>query len=94
LGLRLSFVAIVGRCELPPWFRDALRFVPIAVFSAIIWPEMVAFNGDTLVLASMPRLAAGAVAVAVAWRTRNVLLTIGVGMGSLWMLQWVTGTHP
>jgi len=34
-------------------------------------------------------LLAGLVAVLVAWRTRNVLLTVGVGMGVLWVLQWL-----
>jgi len=33
------------------------------------------------------RLFAGALAAVVAWRTRNVFLTIGVGMGLLWILQ-------
>jgi branched-subunit amino acid transport protein len=25
----------------------------------------------------------------VAWRWRNTLLTIGVGMAALWLLQWL-----
>jgi branched-subunit amino acid transport protein len=33
------------------------------------------------------RLVAGALAALVAWRTKNVLLTIGVGMAALWILQ-------
>ncbi|MBF8282806.1 MAG: Branched-chain amino acid transport, partial [Anaerolineales bacterium] len=33
------------------------------------------------------RLLAGGLAMLVAWRTKNVLLTIAVGMGALWILQ-------
>jgi branched-subunit amino acid transport protein len=29
------------------------------------------------------------VAVLIAWRTRNVLLTIAAGMAALWVLQWL-----
>ena len=35
------------------------------------------------------RLLAGVLAVVVAWRTKNVLLTIGVGMAALWVLMGV-----
>jgi len=35
------------------------------------------------------RLLAGVLAALVAWRTKNVLLTIAVGMVALWVLQVV-----
>ena len=38
---RLSFIALLGRFELPPLAARALRFVPPAVLSAIILPELV-----------------------------------------------------
>jgi branched-subunit amino acid transport protein len=34
------------------------------------------------------RLVAGVLAILVAWRTRNIFLTILVGMGVLWLLQF------
>jgi branched-subunit amino acid transport protein len=30
---------------------------------------------------------AGVLAILVAWRTRNVLLTVGLGMAALWLLS-------
>ena len=35
------------------------------------------------------RLPAGLLAALVAWRTRNVLLTITAGMVALWLMQWL-----
>ncbi|WP_231627415.1 AzlD domain-containing protein [Thiohalorhabdus denitrificans] len=32
---------------------------------------------------------AAALAVLVAWRSRNMLLTLAVGMVSLWLLEWL-----
>jgi len=84
---RLSFIALLGRREPPPVVVRALRFVPPAVLSAIILPEMLVRDGVLRPTLDNPRLLAGVVAAVVAWRSRNVLLTIAVGMGALWALQ-------
>jgi branched-subunit amino acid transport protein len=88
-AIRLSFIALLGKVTLPPVLTRALRFVPPAVLSAIILPEMVLRNGAPDLTPSNARLVAGVLAAAVAWRTRNVLLTIAVGMAALWTLQAV-----
>ena len=84
---RLSFIALLGRFELPPLAARALRFVPPAVLSAIIFPELLLRDGVVDLSPSNPRLVAGAIAAAIAWRTRNVPLTIAAGMVVLWALQ-------
>lgn len=84
---RLSFIALLGRFELPPLAARALRFVPPAVLSAIIFPEMMVRGGELQLGWRNARFLAGLVAALVAWRTRNVFLTIAVGMAALWALQ-------
>jgi branched-subunit amino acid transport protein len=86
-GIRLSFIALLGKVELPPALSRALRFVPPAVLSAIILPEMLVRDGAVDLHPGNARLLAGLVAALVAWRTRNVLLTIAVGMAALWTAQ-------
>ncbi len=88
-AIRLSLIVLMGRVEVPPLVRRALRFVPPAVLSAIIFPELFMRNGMLDVSFGNTRLLAGSLAALVAWRTRNVLLTIGVGMTALWILQAV-----
>lgn len=87
--IRLSFIAIHGRVSMPRWFTRALTFVPVAVLSAITLPEILIQNNAVLVSLWNPKLWAGLVAVLVAWRTKNVLATIAVGMAVMWILQWV-----
>jgi branched-subunit amino acid transport protein len=88
-GIRLSFILLLGRADVPPVLVRALRFVPPAVLSAIVFQEILVRDGaPDLSLANL-RLVAGAIAALVAWRTRNVFLTIGVGMGALWAAQSV-----
>jgi branched-subunit amino acid transport protein len=84
---RLSFIALLGRVEVPPLLTRALRFVPAAVLSAIIVPELAVRDGVPDLSAGNPRLLAGLLAAAVAWRTRSVVVTIAAGMAALWALQ-------
>jgi branched chain amino acid efflux pump len=88
---RLSFIALLGRFELPPLAARALRFVPPAVLSAIIFPELVLRGGELQLGWRNPRLLAGLAAALVAWRSRNVFLTIAAGMATLWGLQAALG---
>ncbi len=84
---RLSFIVLMEKMKAPEWFLRSLRFVPIAVLSAIAFPELISRNGSLFISARNPELWAGIAAILVAWRTRNILLTIGVGMAGLLVLQ-------
>jgi branched-subunit amino acid transport protein len=84
---RLSFIALLGRAEVPPIVTRALRLVPPAVLSAIIFPQLVVREGVPSVSPSNLLLVAGVVASCVAVWTRSVLATIVAGMAALWSLQ-------
>ena len=82
-GIRLSFIIILDRWETPLILQRALRFVPIAVLTAIITPELVMPEGYVDVSLTNLRLLAGIVAMLVAWKTKNIVWTIVAGMGVL-----------
>jgi branched-subunit amino acid transport protein len=63
----------------------------VAVLSAIILPELTNPNGTLFLSCRNPQLLAGAVAILVAWRTRNVILTIVAGMAALLIFQAILG---
>jgi branched-subunit amino acid transport protein len=86
-GIRLSLILLYGKHEMPARLQQALRYVPPAVLSAIIFPEVLLIEGHVNISLENPRLLAGALAAFVAWRTKNVVLTIVVGMGTLLVLQ-------
>ena len=78
------------RGEVVPWLRRWLGYVPVAVFTALIVPQLLLrAGGDTRVFALGPALPAGVLGALVAWRTGNVLLTIAAGLGVFWILRWV-----
>lgn len=86
-ALRLSFILLMERLEVPRNLKRALYYVPPAVLSAIIFPELLMPSGTLNVSLGNPRLLAGALAVVVAWRTKSAVLTILSGMAALWILQ-------
>ena len=88
-GMRYSFIYLLGRFELPETFRRALRFVPPAVLSAIVFPELFMRAGQLNLSLNNFRLLAGVAAVLVAWKTKNTLLTILTGMAALLLLEFV-----
>lgn len=87
-GIRFSLIALSGAIAMPARLQRALQFVPVAALTAIIAPELLLSHGTLDVSPGNARLVAGLVAVLVAWRTRNALLTIVLGMATLWLLQF------
>lgn len=90
-GTRLSFILLFGRRRIPTRVRRGLEFVPPAVLSAIIFPELLMPGGTLDISLGNLRLLAGLVASLVAWRTRNVVATIIAGMASLLLIQSLLG---
>ena len=87
--IRLSFIALMDKWLLPLIVLRALRFVPPAVLSAIIFPELLYRSGVLDFSFNNLRLISGVVAALVGWKTRNIFLTIAAGMAALYLLQWL-----
>ncbi|GAB7020364.1 AzlD domain-containing protein [Halostagnicola bangensis] len=88
--LRSVFLLGIQRLgDIPPAISTVLRFVPIAVFAALITPDLAYLDGLLVLSPRNEQLMAGLVAFVVAWYTENMLLTVGVGMAVLWFLQWI-----
>jgi branched-subunit amino acid transport protein len=79
-GIRYGMLMLVTRLTLPPAAVRALRYVPVAVLTAITVPTIAAPAGAIDVSPGNAYLYAGIIAALIAWRTRNLLLTIVLGM--------------
>lgn len=85
--LRSSFIFLIGRLkDVPARVRGVLRFVPPAVLAALVVQAVLSLSLEPSIgLTFEPeKLLALALAAVVAWRTENILATIGVGMAALW----------
>ena len=90
-GMRLSFIYLFGRFDVPETLRRALHYVPPAVLTAIVVPELLLTEGRLYLSLGNERLLAGLAAVLAAWLSRNMLVTILVGMGALIVFQLLGG---
>jgi len=88
-GMRFSLIYLFGRFEIPETMRRALHYVPPAVLSAIIFPELLYRNNVFDPSPGNTRLLAGVIAILVAWFSKNTLLTILAGMAALLILQLI-----
>jgi branched-subunit amino acid transport protein len=79
-AVRYPVLALVGRAPLPELVMRALRYVPVAVLTAITVPELLYRDGSLSLSLNNAQLVAGIATIVIAWRTKNLLLTIGLGM--------------
>ena len=91
LATRLSFILLLEKWKPPEVFQRGLRFVPLAVLPALIFPEIFVHNNAVAVPPDFPRLAAAVVAGLVAWRSKSILLTIGIGLLVFYLLRAIVG---
>ncbi|WP_458206113.1 AzlD domain-containing protein [Haladaptatus sp. NG-SE-30] len=89
-AIRLSFIIFFGRLDdIPERVEQALRFVPAAVLSALVVPQLVYVDGSLTLSADNARLFAGTLAVLVAWKTEDILATLAAGMGAIWLFSFL-----
>jgi len=90
-GMRFSLIYLLaeGRFQVPETMRKALHYVPPAVLSAIIFPELFLRDGALDLSLGNTRLLAGLAAVLVAWFSRNTLITILAGMIALFLFPFI-----
>jgi branched-subunit amino acid transport protein len=86
---RASFILLFARWPVPARLQRALRYVPAAVFSAILVPALVLTEGALDIGLDNPRLFAGILAGVIAWRTRNTLITIVTCMLALHFFRYL-----
>ena len=87
--MRFSLIYLLaeGRFEIPETIRKALHYVPPAVLSAIIFPELFLRNGTLDLSLENTSLLAGLFAILVAWFSKNTLITIIAGTLALFLLK-------
>jgi branched-subunit amino acid transport protein len=86
VAARVSFLGVAHRMADPPvGVQRVLRMIPPAALAALTLPSFV--RPEHHLDLTQPRFLAGIVATAVAFRTKNVLVTLVVGMALVVVLE-------
>lgn len=89
-GLRFAFIGFVGNRALPDWVMRHLRYTAVAIIPALVTP-LVIWPAPTDGAPSLLHFAVACLTFAVAALSRNVLLAMATGAGSLWGLMYLFG---
>lgn len=88
VALRGSVVVLAEKMgKVPPRAGQVLRMIPPASLAALVTPALFRPAGTFELLS--PELLAGVLALLVAWRTKNLLATIVVGLVAVVLLGLV-----
>ena len=86
---RYPVLALFSKVPLPePIFR-ALQYVPPAVLTAIIAPALLLPAGNFSISLDNAPLYAGLAAILISARSKNLLVTIVLGMTILWIWPYI-----
>lgn len=87
--LRFSFIYLHGKFTLPKSIENAMKYIPTAILSALIFPALIIKDNRIWLSIENPKLIAGTIAILIAWKTKNLLLTTGLGLALFWFLVYL-----
>ena len=73
---------------IPLWLERWLKHIPTAILTALIVPSLLLPRGHLDLSVHNHYLLAGIVAAVVAYKSRNVIITIGLGIITMFTLRW------
>lgn len=86
--LRALFILALAKRHIPDRVLVALQFVAPAVLGALVIAVLI--DADGRVAIGVPEFAALATGTVVAFKTRNHILTLVVGMAVFWVVRALT----
>ena len=86
---RFSMIFILKEDILNDKAKKILSYVPSAIFPAIIFPPIFLDNTGSLDFENNPKILAAILAIIVGYFSKNIIVTIFVGLISYWFLIFV-----
>ena len=78
---------VLSKFELPLLFRRWLQFIPVAVLSALLAPAILMPQGRLVISLDNNALIASVLCFLAAAKTKNIFLTIVIGILAMFVLQ-------
>ena len=86
---RALFTVSVSRVRISPWWEHYLTFIPFAVLTALVTPYLLLPGLAVKLSLINPYSLAGVATFIVSYRTRNLILSVGIGIGVFFLLGLV-----
>lgn len=95
--LGMALVTFFTRCgalilfnftKIPHWLERWLKYVPIAILTALIIPALLVPQGNLEISIHNHYLIAGVVTAIIAYKTQNILASLSTGMVTMLSLRF------
>lgn len=86
---RFGCLLLFRHTGIPSFMKGWLRHVPTAILTALIVPSLLLPKGYLDISFQNHYLLAGVLAAVVAYKSRNILATVGLGMMTMFSLHWL-----
>ena len=86
---RFSMIALIKKEMFNDRIREVLSYVPSAIFPAIIFPAIFIDNSGSVQIEDNPKILAAIIAMLVGVLSRNIILTILLGLLSYWVIIFI-----
>lgn len=84
---RIGALALFRFTGVPTWLNRWLKYVPVAILTALIVPSLLLPKGYLDISLNNHYMIAGIVAAFLAYKSRNIIVTLGIGMSIMFVLQ-------
>lgn len=93
---RFGCLFLFRHTGIPPFIEGWLRHIPTAVLTALILPSLLLPKGQLDLTPQNHYLLAGIAASFIAYKSRNIMATVGLGIMVMLSLHWLekTGLLP
>ncbi|CCO07931.1 AzlD domain-containing protein [Desulforamulus hydrothermalis] len=87
---RFGALAMFRFTGVPAWLSRWFKYVPVAILTALIAPSLLLPRGYLDISFNNHYLVAGLVAAFVAYKSRNIIATLGLGMSVMFVLKLIS----
>lgn len=84
---RIGALALLRFTGVPTWLNRWLKYVPVAILTALIVPSLLLPKGYLDISLNNHYLIAGIAAAFVAYKSHNIIATLGIGMSIMFVLK-------
>ena len=83
---RMMPLLLFSQKKLPSWLESWLRYIPVGIFSALVFPAIFIKNQMFAVSINNIELISSIIVFAIAFKTRSLGLSVIFGIISYWIL--------
>lgn len=96
LGFFVAFIPrffplmLFNKRQIPEWFNEWMKFIPVSLFTALVVKDIfIDSESYQFIISKYSEMLAAVIVIVVAYRTRSMVISVVVGLISVFLLSMV-----